>query len=108
MRILFVESDLFARKLAQAATDAEYQVLQRELAENPEKGDVIQGAGGARKVRMALGSQGKRGGARVIYYVRVSRDIIWLLDIYTKGEKADLTKDEKKEIAAYIRNLKGA
>ena len=67
MRILFAESDFFSRKFAQAATDAEYQALQRELAENPEKGDVIQGAGGARKVR----------------------------------------KEEKKEIAAYIRNLKG-
>lgn len=103
-----MESELFADKLVKAATDAEFQVLQRELAENPEKGDVIQGAGGARKVRMSLGSRGKRGGARVIYYVRVSRDIIWFLDIYTKGEKADLTMDEKKEIAAYIRNLKEA
>ena len=108
MKVLFVETELFGRKLVQAATDGEYQVLQRELADNPEKGDVIPGAGGARKVRMALGGRGKRGGARVIYYVRVSRDIVWLLDIYTKGEKADLTMDEKKEIAAFIRSVKGA
>ena len=77
------------------------------LAARPDAGKVIPGSGGLRKLRVAAKGHGKRGGARVIYYVRVSRDIIWFLDLYTKGEKADLTKEEKKEIAAYIRNLKG-
>lgn len=43
----------------------------------------------------------------MIYYVRVSRDVIFLLDIYTKREKADLTKKEKEAPAEGIQELKG-
>ena len=89
------------------AADDDLARLQKELNENPEKGDVIPGAGGARKVRMGIGGRGKRGGARVIYYVRVSRDIIWFLEIFAKNEKADLTKIERETLAFEIRNLKG-
>jgi mRNA-degrading endonuclease RelE of RelBE toxin-antitoxin system len=107
MEIQFVEGSLFSKKLLQVATDEEFQVLQRELRADPEKGDVIKGAGGARKVRMALGGRGKSGGARVIYYVRVSRDRIYLLDIYRKGDKSDLSPQERKALAELVLMLKG-
>ena len=107
MHIQFVEWEPFSRKLARIATDEEFQKLQSELRANPEKGDVIPGAGGARKVRMAVGQRGKSGGARVIYYLRVSRDRIIFLDIFGKGEKADLTPQEKEAIARAIRAQKG-
>jgi hypothetical protein len=107
MRIAFRETRRFSEMLSQIATDDEYQALQNELEANPEKGDVIQGAGGARKVRMGIRGQGKSGGARVIYYVRVSKDVIFLLDIYTKREKADLTKKEKESLSEVIQALKG-
>jgi len=107
MRVAFRESRRFTERLFSIGEEEDLIRLQKELEDNPEKGDVIPGAGGARKVRMGLGGRGKRGGARVIYYVRVSRDVIWLLDVYAKGEKADLTKDEKEWLAEYIRNLKG-
>lgn len=102
-----MEGSLFSKKLPKVATDEEYQALQRELRANPEKGDVIKGAGGARKVRMSLGTRGKSGGARVIYYVRVSRDRIYLLDIYSKVEKSDLSPQERKALAEFVLMLKG-
>jgi hypothetical protein len=55
---------------------------------------------------MAVGKSGKSGGARVIYYLRVSRDRIFFLDIYGKGDKADLTSQERKAIAVAIQTLK--
>jgi len=93
-------------KLIQIATDEDYQSFQNELILNPEKGDVIKGAGGARKVRMKVGMRGKRGGARVIYYLPISRDLIYLLDIFTKSEKSELSNDEKKSLLEIIQVLK--
>lgn len=107
MKVAFRESRRFTDRFFSIAEEEDLIHLQGELEANPEKGDVIPGAGGARKVRMGLQGRGKRGGARVIYYVRVSRDVIWLLDVYGKNEKADLTQEEREELAAYIRVLKG-
>jgi hypothetical protein len=56
------------------------------LAQNPLAGDVIQGAGGLRKVRWSRSGMGKRGGARVIYYNLLEDGCIWLLIVYTKAK----------------------
>ena len=53
---------------------------------------VIRGTGGARKARVSRGGRGKSGGARVIYCVVSRRGVLYLLDIYAKSEKEDLTK----------------
>ncbi len=55
------------------------------IAVNPDAGDVIAGSGGCRKVRWTRQGQGKRGGARVIYFNTTS-DAIWLLTVYTKAK----------------------
>ena len=55
------------------------------IADNPDAGDVIQGAGGLRKVRWGRAGMGKRGGARVIYFVRNARGELVLMTVYTKG-----------------------
>nr|WP_321032374.1 DUF1493 family protein [Pseudomonas putida] len=60
---------------------------------NPSAGDVIEGTGGIRKMRVAAKGQGKRGGARVIYYHFISASQIALLMIYPKNEQQDLTAD---------------
>ena len=57
----------FTRDLHRIASDEELRTLQLELLRNPTKGDVMQGNGGLRKVRMKLPGRGKSGGARVIY-----------------------------------------
>ena len=53
--------------------------------DNPETGSVIPGSGGIRKVRWRAPGRGKRGGYRVIYYVRISQGVIWMLTIYPKN-----------------------
>lgn len=62
---------------------------------------IIPGTGGARKARAARGGRGKSGGARIIYYVVSRGRVLYLLDIYAKSAKENLTDAEKRE----IRNL---
>ena len=65
--------------------DESYGALQAALSQWPEAGDLIPGAGGCRKLRWHLPGKGKRGGLRVIYYVKSRDGRIWLLAIYGKG-----------------------
>ena len=81
----FVETSLFSRLVQEYLTDEEYVKLQGELIQNPESGTVIRGAGGVRKLRWAALGRGKRGGYRVIYFIRRPKGIIWMLTIYPKS-----------------------
>lgn len=106
-RLSFRERHGFAEKLYRIASEEDYAALQNSLEMDPELGELIQGSGGARKVRMGGSGRGKRGGARVIYYFRVKKEI-WFLDIYAKNEKSDLTRQEIKSIASFVMELKKA
>ena len=64
----FIETPTFTRLLTALLTDDEYSGLQNVLVENPERGDIIKGGGGIRKLRFAQSGRGKSGGVRVIYY----------------------------------------
>ena len=78
------------------------------LIDRPNAGDVIPGAGGARKLRWAAKGKGKRGGAWIIYPYVVIATRVYLLRCYTKNVKTYLTADEKKElrqIAAYLKGV---
>ena len=77
-------------------SDGEYEVLQRYLIDEPDRGDIIKGSGGIRKLRWKVTGRGKRGGARVIYYWAVRRDTILMLTVYSKSERDDLAADELK------------
>jgi len=68
------------------------------LMDNPEAGDVIEGAGGLRKVRYAdeKRGKGKRGGIRVIYYGWQPGKQFWLFTVYNKDEMDDLTAAQRK------------
>ena len=66
-------------------SDDEYAALQRELMRDPEAGPVIRGTGGVRKLRWAAPGRGKRGGYRVIYFVRRANGVIWMLTMYPKN-----------------------
>ena len=67
-------------------TDDEYAALQNAIVANPEAGDLIRGSGGVRKLRWGLAGRGKRGGARVIYYLRLRQGQVWMLTLYAKNE----------------------
>jgi hypothetical protein len=77
------------------------------LSGHPDAGDVIPGAGGARKLRWAAKGRGKRGGARIIYVYVVIAERVYLLRCYSKNVKTDLTEDEKKELRQITAHLKG-
>lgn len=82
--------------------------LQQELMDNPEKGAVMPGCGGLRKVRVAdpKRGKGKRGGARVIYLYVPEAKWFFMLDIYGKDEKDDLSAGEKKSLLKLTNELK--
>jgi hypothetical protein len=69
------------------------------IAANPECGEVMQGTGGFRKVRVARRGMGKRGGARLIYIVRGDAFPVFLIAVYAKNEKENLTKHERNLLA---------
>lgn len=74
---------------------------------DPEAGDVIQGTGGARKVRIPLEGRGKSGGGWVIYVDVVIREQIYLLMAYPKNVQTDLSQDQKKMMRKLIEIIKG-
>jgi len=104
--IEFIETSLFTRQIREIATDDELKNLQSELIGSPEKGDLIQGTGGLRKVRMATGNQGKSGSARVIYFLATT-EVIYLVMAYPKSTKDSLSASEKAALKKLTQQLKG-
>ena len=82
----FIETKLFTRLFDEIFSDEDLARLQGFLIENPEVGDVIPGSSGVRKMRWAIPGRGKRGGLRIIYYLRSRQGQIWLLTLYPKSE----------------------
>jgi hypothetical protein len=80
-------------------SQAERDQIVTMVAANPECGEVMQGTGGFRKVRVARSGMGKRGGARVIYILRSEAFPIFLVAAYAKNEKDNLTKQERNQLA---------
>jgi len=81
----FIEGPLFSKYVYDYLEEEEYAEFQGYLANNPENGDIVRGAGGVRKIRWSRKGVGKSGGVRVIYFVRNHRGEIWLLTIYAKS-----------------------
>lgn len=80
--------------------------LEAILLENPQVGDVIEGTGGARKMRIQLEGRGKRGGGRVIYLDVFEHENLYLLFAYPKNVQDDLTPDQKKAIRMMIEEIR--
>ena len=102
----FIETALFTKRLHEFLTEAEYAALQNTLIERPDTGDIIQGTGGLRKIRVGQATKGKRGGARVIYYWITADNKIYLMAIYAKNQQADLTPKQKQLLSYAIKEFK--
>jgi mRNA-degrading endonuclease RelE of RelBE toxin-antitoxin system len=100
--VSFIETRLFTRLVLEYMTDAEYAELQLALMADPDAGPVIPGSGGVRKLRWAAPGRGKRGGYRVIYYVRKAQGVIWLLTIYPKNVTGSIPSDVLRRIRQEI------
>jgi hypothetical protein len=104
--LTFVESIKFTRLIMTIVSDDEYAEFQRELAASPEKGALLSGCGGVRKVRMAARGKGKSGGARILYlYLPIGRTI-YLLYVYTKGDAENISAEGKKAIRRMAEQIK--
>ena len=98
-----IETSTFTRQMTALLSDEDYGEFQSRLAANPGLGALIKGGGGIRKIRVAVGSRGKRGGARVIYYWAVRKDVILLLYAYPKNVSADLTPRQVAQLAKVVK-----
>lgn len=107
MNRTFIEVPMFTRKWRELdLTDEILRNLQISLLNDPKCGDVIQGTGGLRKIRIPMENTGKSGGSRVIYVDIELKETIYFINVYSKNEKDDLTEDEKKAFKAVVKILK--
>jgi len=78
--------------------------LQQFLIRNPAVGELIPRSGGIRKVRWSRTGIGKRGGVRIIYYVRFDPNEIWLLTLYSKSKRENMPAHILKQLLGAFRN----
>jgi hypothetical protein len=86
--------------------EKDFDSLKKTLVTNPEQGDLIPGTGGVRKIRVKSSSKGKRGGFRVCYFDDPEREELFLMLIYSKNEREDITPDEKKFLKAFAEKVR--
>ena len=89
----------FTRTADKLLSPVELQDLIRYLASYPKAGDLMEGTGGVRKLRWRRGDHGKSGGVRVIYYFYDEHMPLYLLTLFAKGDRANLSKAERNELA---------
>ena len=101
-----VETPDYLRDASDAElTEDEQDSIVRFLAARPDAGVVIPGTGGARKLRFAGRGKGKSGGYRVVTFYG-GRDIpVFLLNVFAKGDKIDLSAAERNELAKVLASL---
>jgi mRNA-degrading endonuclease RelE of RelBE toxin-antitoxin system len=92
--MLFVETPIFTKQVKDLLPDEEYRRLQEVLLMRPEAGTLIPGGGGIRKIRWRIVGKGKSGGLRVIYYWDTPDQSFYMLTVYKKSQKADLTQQQ--------------
>ena len=82
--------------------------LEQSILVDPQKGDLVPGTGGLRKVRVGQRQvgRGKSGGVRVCYLDLPHRAVAHLVAIFRKREKADLSPSERRAVAALVKQLK--
>ena len=96
------ELSAFTRRADKLLSSHEQLELISYLAEYPTAGDIMEDTGGVRKLRWGYGGQGKRGGARIVYYYHDELMPLYLLTLFAKNEKANLTKAERNELADLV------
>ena len=106
MKRTFVETDEFqSRWKANGMSEEDLRELQNFLLENPEAGPVVRGTGGVRKLRWAREGRGKSGGVRTIYFDMRSEAQLYLVTVFGKNVKEDLSPEDKKTIKGFVKGL---
>lgn len=98
--ITVVETEPYLAEAVKIMDDAERAEVVDLIAADPQAGDMIQGAGGLRKVRIPLKGRGKRGGGRVITFFHDVDMPVFLIAVYAKNVQADLDPKQRKAAKA--------
>lgn len=106
MKRIFVESEDFRQKVEQLHDDELLKRIQNLILEDPNSGDVIQGTGGLRKIRVGAKGKGTSGGIRVFYLDLPTAEKCYLLFILEKSERENISVREKNEIKQLVTRLK--
>ena len=91
---------------AMGLSEVDLKKLEEILLENPQLGDVIEGTGGARKMRIQIENRGKSGGGRVIYVDVFEKEKLYFLLAYPKNVQDNLTLDQKKQVRKLVEAIK--
>lgn len=102
MLLTVAETPEYIRQAVRLLSDDERSAIVRHLAEHPTAGVLIEGTGGVRKLRWGRGGRGKSSGVRVIYYVHSDAMPLYLLTVFGKGDRANLSKAERNELASVV------
>lgn len=105
MLITVAEVTEYRRRAEKLLDEGERQDIVNYVAAFPKAGDLIRGTGGIRKLRWRRGGKGKSGGVRVIYYFHSESMPLYLLTLFAKNERADLTQAERSELAVLVELL---
>lgn len=103
--ITVAETFQYNKKARRLLTKEEQSEIVVHLAASPKAGVIITGTGGIRKLRWSRGSRGKSPGVRIIYYYHSEIMPLYLLTIFGKNERANLSQDEKQALAKLVRQL---
>lgn len=102
----FIQTDEFSRNWVNLDLQMRFEKMEFDIMMNPHKYPVMQGTGGLRKARFAFKHHGKSGGVRVCYVDFVIEETIYLITVYSKKQKDNLSKQERNNINIYIDRLR--
>ena len=105
-RMFFSTSEFDKQWAHMGLDDEDLRRLENEIANNPQIGRVIRGAGGLRKMRFAFEGQGKSGSSRVLYVDYVFVERVYLITVYPKSQKDDISQEEREIFRKIIEQVK--
>ncbi|GGN30985.1 MULTISPECIES: type II toxin-antitoxin system RelE/ParE family toxin [Marinomonas] len=102
MQNTITELPEYIKRADSLLSESERKAVIDYLSEHPKAGDVMEGTGGIRKLRWSRGNTGKSGGVRVIYYYHDERIPLYLLTMFGKSERANLSKTDRNSLAKLV------
>ena len=103
---VFIELSIFKNKVDALGGVDLLRTIQSEILKDPRKGDVVQGAGGIRKIRVARAKSGKSGGYRVFYLDLPEKGQTYLMTILDKRDSENISDEEKTLLRAFAKKIK--
>ena len=101
-----VVTNRYERDVKRLLSADERAAMEGSIASAPEAHPVVAGTGGVRKARWGRQGKGKRGGVRAIYYFWSADDEVYLITVYAKSEKTDLTAEDRKAARLFVEAIK--